>query len=80
MTGALEHFRNFSFVSVGHRSDDRFLILKIAIDQADTDASLGADVVHARLMKSVFGEANERSLEDLRSAIESGRFSDGVRH
>ncbi len=47
------------------------VILKIAIDQPDTDAGFGADIVHARLVKTPFGETNYRRVQDLRFSVET---------
>jgi len=40
--------------------------LKIAIDQSDTDAGFGADIVHARLVKTPFGKKLPPRFQDLR--------------
>ena len=79
MPGALEHVLDFVFVPVGHGRDDRLFVFEIAIDQADADACLGADIVHAGLVKAAFGETNHGGIEDLGAAIE-GRFELGLGH
>ena len=58
----------------------RLLYFKMPVDQTDADSSFGADVVHARLMKSALGEADDGRLENLGPAIERCRFRDQVRH
>ena len=56
-------------MSVRHGGDDRLFVFEIAIDQPDTDAGFGADIVHARLMEASLGEANHRGLKNLSGAI-----------
>src|SRR6516165_5445729 len=70
--GALQHFGNLFLVPVRHGGYDRLFVFKIAIDQSDADPSLGADVVHAGLVKTALGEANKSCIEDLATPIGSG--------
>src|SRR5689334_14553553 len=79
-SGTFEQTGNFGFVPVRHRGDYGFLVLKIAVDQADADSSFGANIMHASLVKSVLGEAGDGGLEDLGPAIENGGVSEGLRH
>jgi hypothetical protein len=46
--------------------------LEVAVDQADADSSLGADIMHAGLVETFPGEAEDCRVEDLGSAIEAG--------
>ncbi len=55
---ALEDLVNFLLMPIGHCGNDRILILEIAINQANTDPGLGADVVHAGLVKASLSEAD----------------------
>src|SRR5439155_13924406 len=68
----LQHFLNLLFMLVRHRGNDGVLVLEIAINQADANASFRTDVVHAGLVKAALGEANQSSVEDLSSSIETG--------
>ena len=54
------------------RGDHFLLVFEVAIDQPDADPGLGADVVHARLVKAALGKADHRGLEDLCAAIKRG--------
>jgi hypothetical protein len=56
-------------VTVRHRGNDRLFIFKIAIDQSDADPGLSADVMHAGLVKTAFGEANKGCIQDLAPSI-----------
>ena len=58
---------------LGHGSDDGLFVGEIAVDQPHADPGLGADVVHAGLVESALGEANDRGFEDLGAAVK-GRF------
>jgi hypothetical protein len=60
---------DFVFVSVGHGRNDCLFVGEIAINQANTNAGLGADIVHTGLVKATLGEANQGSIEDLDAAI-----------
>jgi hypothetical protein len=66
---ALQHFGNLSFVAVRHCGNDRLFVFEIAIDQSDADPRLSANVVHAGLVKTAFGEANKGCIEDLATPI-----------
>ena len=68
--GPLEKIAEVFLMLLGEGGDNSFLARKIAIDQPDADAGFGANVVHARLVKAAFGEANHRSTKDLRPSIE----------
>ena len=48
-----------------HGGNDRLLVFEIAIDQSDADAGLGANIVHAGLVKAALGEANDRCIQYL---------------
>ncbi len=74
-----KHFLDLAFVPVGHGRNDRLFVGEIAINQTNADAGLGADIVHAGLVKAALGEANEGSIEDLGAPIE-GRFKLGLGH
>jgi hypothetical protein len=54
---------------IGHCRNDRILILEIAINEADTDPGLGANVVHAGLVEASFGEADQGRIENLGASI-----------
>ena len=71
-TGSLEQIAEVLLVLLGEGGDDGFLARKVAIDQADANAGLGADVVHAGLVEPAFGEANHRGAKDLRPPVERG--------
>jgi len=75
--GALQDLMNFLFMPIGHCRNDRVFVLEIAINQTDTDPSLGADVVHAGLVKASLGEANQRGIENLGASI-GARFYLGL--
>ena len=62
---AFQHFANFFLVAVRHRGNHRLFIFEVAIDQADADAGFGTDVVHAGLVKSAFGKADQSGIKDL---------------
>src|SRR5439155_12050176 len=76
---ALQDLMNFLFMPIGHCGNDGVLVVKIAINEADADPSLRADVVHAGLVKSSLGEANERGIENLGASI-GARFYLGLGH
>jgi len=69
---ALQDVLDFAFVPVGHGGNDCLFIGEIAINQADTDARLCADIVHTSLVKAALSEANQGCIEDLGPAIEGG--------
>jgi hypothetical protein len=52
-------------MAVGHGRDHGLFVLKIAIDQTDTDPGLGTDIVHAGLVKPALGKACYRGIQDL---------------
>ena len=56
-------------MAVRHCGNDRLFVFEIAIDQPDADPSLGANVVHAGLVKTALGEANKGCIEDLTTPI-----------
>src|SRR5439155_20319159 len=71
LTGAFQDLMNFLLMPIGHCRNDRVFVLEIAINQTDTDPSLGANVVHAGLVKASLGEANQRGIENLGASIEA---------
>ena len=75
---AFQHFADLFLVPVGHRRNDRLFVFEIAIDQTDADPGFGADVVHAGLVKSAFGKADESGIKDLGTSIWIGRFYLGL--
>jgi hypothetical protein len=77
---AFQHVADFCLVAIGHRRNDRLLVFEIAIDQPDADAGFGTNVVHAGLVKSAFGKADQSGIEDLGATIGIGRFYLGLRH
>ena len=66
---ALQYFVDFFLVPVGHRGNDRVLVLEIAINQANADTGLGANVVHAGLVEASFSEADQGCIENLGASI-----------
>ncbi len=69
LLGALEDLMNFFFMPIGHCGNDRILVLEIAINQANADPSLCANVVHAGLVEASFGEADQGRIENLGVSI-----------
>src|SRR6266513_3719880 len=80
LPGALQHFANFLFVPVRHGGNDGFLIFEVTVDQADADPSFSTNIVHAGLVKSPLGKANQSGIKDLGTSIGIGRFYLGLRH
>ena len=76
---ALQHIGNLFLVAVRHCGDDGLFIFKIAVDQSDADPRLGADVVHAGLVKTALGEANKGCIQNLGTPIWN-RICVGLRH
>ena len=68
---SLQHLVNLFFMSIRHRGYDGVLVLKIAVDQTDADACLGANIVHAGLMESSLGKAYHGGIKDLSSPLET---------
>ena len=66
---SLEQILNEFLMMVGHRRDHRFFVGKVTIDEPDADSGFGADIMHARLVKSAIGEANHGGIENLRAPI-----------
>ncbi len=62
---AFEHVADFFLMPVRHRGNDRLFVFEIAIDKANADAGFGTDVVHAGLVKSAFGKADQSGIKDL---------------
>ena len=79
LPGAFEDIMDLLFVLLRHGGNDRLLVGEIAIDQPHADAGFGADIVHARLVKAVPGEANHGGLKDLGPAFKP-RLSWDLRH
>src|ERR1700731_2218604 len=79
LSRAFENFVNLFFMAVGHRRDDGLFVLEIPVDQTDADSSPGADIVHARLVKTAFGEARDRGIENLGWPVKNG-VGLGLRH
>ena len=69
LSGALQHLTDLFLMPVRHCGNDRVLILEIAINQANTDPGLGADVVHAGLVKASLSEADQGRIENLGVSI-----------
>src|SRR5436190_17455216 len=80
LPGALQHFANFLFVPVRHGGNDGFFIFEVTVDQADADPSFSTNIVHAGLVKSPLGKANQSGIKDLGTSIGIGRFYLGLRH
>ena len=76
---AQQHFGNLFLVAVRHRGNDRLFVFEIAINESDADPSLGADIVHAGLVKTTLGEANHGGLHDLLATILAGVYLE-IRH
>src|SRR6266481_9752805 len=76
---ALEDFVNFCFMPIGHCGNDGVLVLKITINEADTDPSLRANIVHTGLVEASLGEADQGRIEDLGASIGT-RFYLGLSH
>ena len=70
LSGAFEERLDLVLMAVGHGGNDGLLVFEIAVDEADADSGLGADVVHAGLVEAAFGEADHGGVEDLLAAIE----------
>ncbi len=66
---ALEDLMNFFLMPIGHCGNDRILVLEIAINQANADPGLCANVVHAGLVEASFGEADKGGIENLGASI-----------
>ena len=71
LSGALQDLLNFLFMPIGHCRNDRILVFEIAINEADADPSLSADVMHAGLVKPSLGEAHQRRVKNLGGPIEA---------
>jgi hypothetical protein len=76
---AFQHFADLFFVAIRHRGNDRLLVFEIAIDKPYANPSLGADIVHAGLVKAALGEADQGGIEDLGAPVGT-RFHLGLRH
>ncbi len=76
----LQNFVDLFLVPIGHGGNHGFLVLKVAVDQADADPGLSADIVHAGLVEAAFRETSHRGVEDLGRPVESYRFDLGLRH
>src|ERR1700682_6303945 len=72
LPGALEDILDLLLMSIRHGGNDRLFVFEVTIDEPDTDAGFGADIVHARLMEASLGEANHRGLKDLSAAVRAG--------
>ena len=72
LSGPLQDLCNLFLVFFSDRGDDFILVSKIAIDEADADAGLSADVVHRSLVKTRLGKANYGGVEDLSATIIRG--------
>ena len=79
LPGAFQHILNFGLVPVGHGRDHSLFVFEIAINQTHTDSGLGANVVHAGLVKAALGKTNHGGIKNLFAAIR-GRFDSGFRH
>ena len=64
-----EQCANLGFVMLRQCRDDCFFAAKVAVNQPDTDAGFGADVVHAGLVKAALGKAENRRTQDLGGAV-----------
>jgi hypothetical protein len=57
---------------IGHGGNDGLFVFEVTIDQTDTYSGLGADVVHAGLMKTAFSEAVHGGGKDLLTPVSNG--------
>jgi len=62
------------FMAISHRGNDRLFVFKVAIDQANADARLSTDVVHAGLVEATSGEAHEGGVKDLGPSVWDGFY------
>ena len=69
MPRALQHLVNLLLMSIRHRPNHVLLIFEVAVDKTDADAGFGADIMHAGLVKSAFGEADHGRVENLGASI-----------
>src|SRR6516162_9087545 len=79
LPGAFQKVANLLLVPIRHCGNDRLLVLEVTIDQTDADTRLRTDIVHAGLVKSAFGKADQSGIKDLGTSIGNG-ICLGLRH
>ncbi len=72
LPGALDQIGNVLLMFGRERRDHLLLVLEVAIDKSDANPGLGADIVHAGLVKAALCEAEHGRLKNLLSAIKDG--------